>query len=836
MLLVLAMLMTMFVGVGTASASPYSTSTVPTVSKAAGQSLGPVIIDFPILGAGPHKAVIKLPDSFVIAPQAADRVSDISDTPKPLTGGAAAVSFTFDITTPLAVGETIYINGVAFTANSAANGGAGTFNFNEGSANNGAADLALAINNNTAAIGGWTAADTAPGKVTLTYPGVANPPGAVSVVRAPVPGSPPVGVVTPATEVAMANNTWRLSQLSGNQLQLEINNTAVLSKVKLAVNLNGVTVPSSADAEITATIMKLAGDFTDGFVTVAKTSGGALDIVRSDPGTLTAGLSANIPLHVREDAAGALEQGMSLKLKLPRGVEWNANPTVMLFPGTTPLPAGETITAVVASDRTVVEVTRTTAGGTPAAKYTFTITGQIVIDEEVADFGDINLTVSGKSQTNTSQVKLGTYKDFGYTVKAEKPDTELVAGRANQEISTIEIAENIAGSILAGRQVYMTLSDGVEWSDTTPRTVPGFGAATFSGQSTAGTLNITFKRSTNDLAKVNGPVVNGAAKGKMELKNLEVDVAPDFSGPIEVTFHGSAGITETIKVAEVVAPVEGKADKAQVIIGRQDQKAGDITITETMAEGILATQAAKFGAGNAVLTLRAPQGVQWAKLPKVEVTEGDLNIGTVRRTWDPTSRWHTLEIEIKNASRTASEIKISDVYYTVDRTVAEGDLKIDITGSAVNQSWSNQFINRGAVASVVAATVVTPAPGETIGSGEFRIGSNIYYEGGVAKVMDVAPYIKGDRTYVPMRYLGEILGAEVVWDDAARKVTLNKDEITVEFTIGSTTYTVNGEAKNADVAPEISNDRTMLPARFVAEAFGAVVGWDASTQTVLIQK
>jgi hypothetical protein len=87
-----------------------------------------------------------------------------------------------------------------------------------------------------------------------------------------------------------------------------------------------------------------------------------------------------------------------------------------------------------------------------------------------------------------------------------------------------------------------------------------------------------------------------------------------------------------------------------------------------------------------------------------------------------------------------------------------------------------------------------------------------------------------------MRYLGEILGAEVVWDDAARTVTLTKGDTTVVFTIGSTTYTVNGEAKTADVAPEIANDRTMLPARFVAEAFGATVGWDAATQTVLIQQ
>ena len=43
------------------------------------------------------------------------------------------------------------------------------------------------------------------------------------------------------------------------------------------------------------------------------------------------------------------------------------------------------------------------------------------------------------------------------------------------------------------------------------------------------------------------------------------------------------------------------------------------------------------------------------------------------------------------------------------------------------------------------------------------------------------------------------------------------------------------KAQVADVAPEIASDRTMLPARYVAEAFGAVVGWDAGTRTVLIQ-
>jgi hypothetical protein len=104
--------------------------------------------------------------------------------------------------------------------------------------------------------------------------------------------------------------------------------------------------------------------------------------------------------------------------------------------------------------------------------------------------------------------------------------------------------------------------------------------------------------------------------------------------------------------------------------------------------------------------------------------------------------------------------------------------------------------------------------------------------------MDVAPYIKNDRTYVPYRYLALALGVaedDIVWDAAAQKVTVTKGENTVEAVIGSTTLTVNGSAVTMDVAPEITNDRTMLPARFLAEALGATVGWDPATQTVVFE-
>lgn len=54
------------------------------------------------------------------------------------------------------------------------------------------------------------------------------------------------------------------------------------------------------------------------------------------------------------------------------------------------------------------------------------------------------------------------------------------------------------------------------------------------------------------------------------------------------------------------------------------------------------------------------------------------------------------------------------------------------------------------------------------------------------------------------------------------------------LTIGEKTAKAFGETKTNDVAPKIVNDRTMLPARFVAESLGAKVDWDEEKQLVTI--
>ncbi len=97
---------------------------------------------------------------------------------------------------------------------------------------------------------------------------------------------------------------------------------------------------------------------------------------------------------------------------------------------------------------------------------------------------------------------------------------------------------------------------------------------------------------------------------------------------------------------------------------------------------------------------------------------------------------------------------------------------------------------------------------------------------------------KTGRTLVPLRFIGEALGAKVVWDKLTKKVTLTKEEKTIVLTIGEEKALVNGEARDLDQAPIVDGKtgRTLVPLRFVAKELGCTVLWDGKRRKITILK
>lgn len=628
-------------------------------------------------------------------------------------------------------------------------------------------------------------------------------------------------------------------------------------EVKFLLVFEGLVVKSGS-GDLNVTLVSPSGSAFPGMGTIkigSISAKGSVNILPGAEATFGDGGGAIDGMTIAETTPGTLKAGDVIKFKLAKGFVWedldnqycvfggwgfnqyeyNNRPEYFYDPAAFTLATdGREMTLTInylPTDAT--QAGRITIGTDGFGALSFLGTDYpyypIVRVEDTAKFGDIVVSVSSDNNKEIpkTDIVVGNYGD--YTVKVLEGTKETVkAGRTDQEIGKFYIEEGIAGTMIAGRTLYLELPKGVKWVD-----FPEIDAE--DGDLILDETDWSLIESSKG-RKIKTTVTDFSLEAaKMVFEEAKVKVAPSFSGPIDITVSGSAGAEGTVTVAEAVQIIEVAAENpTKVIIGEMNQKAGDILITETEAEAIL------DGVYNKEIVISLPRGVFFASKPNVTVESGDIDIDT----WDTDEISgffnDSLNITVKYSSSKASVIRISDIYLTVDRTVPEGNVEAKFEGAKyygeTNAFGCTAFVDWDtdeSLGSVVIAKTITPAQGA--GSATFKVGANIYTVNNVSKVMDVAPYIKDSRTYVPMRYLGEVLGAEVVWDATARTVTLTKGDTVVVFTVGSTSYTVNGEAKTADVAPEIVNDRTMLPARFVAEAFGATVGWDGASGTVLIQ-
>lgn len=90
----------------------------------------------------------------------------------------------------------------------------------------------------------------------------------------------------------------------------------------------------------------------------------------------------------------------------------------------------------------------------------------------------------------------------------------------------------------------------------------------------------------------------------------------------------------------------------------------------------------------------------------------------------------------------------------------------------------------------------------------------------------VAPFLaEGDRTLVPLRFIAEAFGADVAWDDATQGITITLGDKVIKMTADKADYTVDGTAKTLDVPATIKEDRTFVPLRAIAENLDKKVYW-----------
>ena len=88
---------------------------------------------------------------------------------------------------------------------------------------------------------------------------------------------------------------------------------------------------------------------------------------------------------------------------------------------------------------------------------------------------------------------------------------------------------------------------------------------------------------------------------------------------------------------------------------------------------------------------------------------------------------------------------------------------------------------------------------------------------------NVKVFVENDRSYVPVRFISENYGGSVEWIPETQTINITFSDREISLTIGNAEIIINGETKELDVAPIIRNERTFLPLRACTEAIGKEV-------------
>lgn len=155
---------------------------------------------------------------------------------------------------------------------------------------------------------------------------------------------------------------------------------------------------------------------------------------------------------------------------------------------------------------------------------------------------------------------------------------------------------------------------------------------------------------------------------------------------------------------------------------------------------------------------------------------------------------------------------------------------------AYNKGGDSQYSNEAAIDLIANQD----SDIKEVRTARFYLNRTNYYKDSSAYMMDVAPIIIEDRTFLPIRYVADALDADVEWLEEEKQVNIRRGSLNVSLWIDKPWATVNGEAdfidqQNQNVSPTlVPPGRTMLPIRFIAESLDCQVEWDEQTHEVKI--
>ena len=216
---------------------------------------------------------------------------------------------------------------------------------------------------------------------------------------------------------------------------------------------------------------------------------------------------------------------------------------------------------------------------------------------------------------------------------------------------------------------------------------------------------------------------------------------------------------------------------------------------------------------------------QTTNIPKISVEPSVLIFQTLDQV---------LEIKIKNVGKGTlkGNIFTKDDWIAVNKDSFEGDTTIyvavkkfvDYEGSITIESNGGNY------------EVKVKFEKSTYKKIVLQIGNQVAYVNDEPYLLPFPPFIKDGRTMVPLRFIAEQRGAQVLWYAQESKVLIIYNEIFIELWVDQNKNYVrlNGIFYTIEVPPYTYKDRTVVPVRFISEFLNGKVEWKDDTKSVII--
>ena len=448
--------------------------------------------------------------------------------------------------------------------------------------------------------------------------------------------------------------------------------------------------------------------------------------------------------------------------------------------------------------------------------------------------GEVKVTVKADKMDDAKLV-VANVTEYGASLKVSEAK-ELVAGQESKEIELV-VKENAVDSLDAKKDIYFTIEEGYFDVD-----VEAFNKDNadkgLSINDDADEITLDLGHVVKKAGKDDAPIFKENEINEFKFK-VNVGAKAGQEGPVVVTAT-SKNFEDDLKVevATVEAAVEVKTEAMTVKAGLKDQVGGKIVITETKED--------RLGKNKEIRIAGVEERYYGfdIKDAKVEVTGGDIEI-----EHEIDKKTGEIVITVTRTSDEASEITVSEIEVTTDRTIPEGSFDFQVGGTAISKlneevkepttekERDNKFDD---VIELKEFIVVGTKNTEDLPSAAkakeiiLTVNSKEYTVNGEAKTADAAAFIDANnRTMVPVKFVAEEFGRiEFGTINGVGTVTVFKDGDVLQFQNGSNVMNKNGIAIPMDTKTVIQKGRTYVPFKYVAQGLGINYSFDNATKSI----